>query len=108
MRAASPEVEASFRGPLVRAGARLLRRRRDLLAEIAPRLERAFREISGPLAPAARLGYRAAGEMSWDGTEDEIAGRLASRLAQRVTRDGERGFTSVGPHMDDLTLRRPL
>jgi DNA replication and repair protein RecF len=104
LRAGHPEVEVSFRGPLVRAGARLLRRRRDLLAETAPRLATAFREISGPHAPAASFAYRAAGEMAWEGGEDEIANRLAERLASRSSRDGERGYTSVGPHMDDLIL----
>ena len=104
LRASSPEVEASFRGPLVRAGARILRRRRDLLGEIAPRFENAFREISGLGAPAAVLGYRAAGGMRWDGTEDELAARLDAALAARASRDADKGYTSVGPHMDDVTL----
>jgi len=104
LRASSPEVEASFRGPLVRAGARILRRRRDLVGEIAPRFENAFREISGLGAPAAALGYRAAGGMRWDGTEDELAARLDAALAARASRDADKGYTSVGPHMDDVTL----
>ncbi len=104
LRTAGPEVEASFRGPLLRAGARLLRRRRDLLAELGPRFERAFREISGAGGPAAALGYRAAGGLSWEGGEDDIASRLAEALAARAPRDVDRGYTSLGPHMDDLTL----
>ena len=104
LRGASPEVEASFRGPLVRAGARLLRRRRDLLVEMSPRFERAFREITGPAGPAAGVAYRATGGARWDGGEDEIALRFDAALAARSSRDVERGYTSVGPHMDDLTL----
>ncbi|HET9597654.1 MAG TPA: AAA family ATPase, partial [Anaeromyxobacteraceae bacterium] len=55
LRTSAPDVEASFRGPLVRAGARLVRRRRDLLSELAPRVAAAYAEISGPGSPAARL-----------------------------------------------------
>ncbi len=104
LRTAGAEVEASFRAPLVRAGARLVRRRRDLLAELAPLVARAYAEISGPGAPEARLGYRAAGGLGAEGTEEELAARLADTLEARAHRDRERGFTSVGPHMDDLFL----
>ena len=104
LRRGPPEVEASFREPLVRAAARLLGRRRALLAELAPRVRAAFSEISGPDAPEARLAYRPAAGMSVDGGEDEMAARLAGLLAQRLERDRDRGYTSAGPHMDDVTL----
>jgi DNA replication and repair protein RecF len=105
LRSAGAEVEASFRGPLLRAGARLLRRRRDLLTEIAPRFEKAFREISGPGAPAASLAYRPAGGVKLAGPEDEVAASLGAAVASRAGRDVERGYTSVGPHMDDVALQ---
>jgi DNA replication and repair protein RecF len=101
---APAEVEASFREPLVRAAARLLRRRVALVAELAPRVAAAFAEISGPGAPEARLAYRAAAGMRADGGEEELAGRLAEILALRVERDREKGYTSAGPHMDELVL----
>ncbi len=104
LRGGSAEVEASFREPLVRTGARLLVRRRDLVAELAPRLRAAFAEISGPSAPEAGLGYRAAAGASADGTEEAIAARLRGVLAERLERDRERGYTSAGPHADDLVL----
>ena len=63
LRTAPPEVEASFREPLVRAAARLLVRRRALLEELSPRLAAAFGEISGPGAPEALLAYRPAAGM---------------------------------------------
>jgi len=102
--AGPPEVEASFRTPLVVAAARLLVRRRALVAELAPRLAAAFREISGPDAPAALLEYRPAAGLRLEGSEGEIAARLAEILAARLERDRERGFTSAGPHADDLAL----
>jgi DNA replication and repair protein RecF len=104
LRAGPAEVEASFRTPLVRAGARLLVRRRALVDELAPRLSAAFAEISGPGAPAARLAYRPAAGMTVEGGEEELAARLASALAARLERDRERGYTSAGPHVDDLVL----
>lgn len=104
LRGGSREVEESFRGPLVRAAARLLRRRHDLLDELGPRVARAFAEISGPGAPPASLRYRPASGMPLEGTEEELAARLAEILALRLERDGEKGYTSAGPHMDDLSL----
>jgi DNA replication and repair protein RecF len=104
LRSAPAEVEASFRAPLVRAAARLLVRRRALLAELAPRLGAAFAEISGPDAPAAVLSYRAAAGLRPEGSEDDLAARLAAVLAERLERDRDRGYTSAGPHMDDLVL----
>jgi DNA replication and repair protein RecF len=104
LRTAPPDVEASFRAPLVRAGARLVVRRRALVAELAPRLAAAFAEISGPGAPAALLAYRPSAGLPAEGTEEELADRLAAALAARLERDRERGFTSAGPHMDDVSL----
>jgi DNA replication and repair protein RecF len=104
LRTAAPEVELSFRSPLTRAAARLLRRRRDLVAELAPRVAAAFAQISGPGAPGARLAYRPASGMRLEGEEPELAARLEEILALRIGRDRDRGYTSAGPHMDDLTL----
>jgi DNA replication and repair protein RecF len=104
LRTSSPEVDASFRGPLVRAGARILRRRRDVLAELAPRVERAYAEISGPGGARVRLTYRPAANLRLDGTESDLAERLAEALEARTARDRERGFTSAGPHMDDAAF----
>ncbi len=104
LRSAPPEVEASFRAPLVRAAARLVVRRRALIAELAPRLSAAFAEISGPGAPHALLAYRPAAGARAEGSEDEIAEQLAAILVERLERDREKGFTSAGPHVDDLDL----
>ncbi|GEJ57696.1 DNA replication and repair protein RecF [Anaeromyxobacter diazotrophicus] len=104
LRASAPEVEVSFRGPLVRTGARLLRRRLELLGELAPRVAGAYAEISGPGAPSAHLGYRAAAGVDAQGDEAALAEQLAAALEARAGRDRERGYTSAGPHMDDLTL----
>jgi DNA replication and repair protein RecF len=104
LRHGAADVEESFRAPLVRAGARLLARRHALVAEIAPLLRRSFGAICGPEGPEAQLAYRPAAGMPAAGDEAELASRLAEILALRLPRDRERGYTSAGPHMDDLTL----
>ncbi len=106
LRSSPTEVEESFRAPLLAAGARLVRRRLELLAELHPRLAAAHAAIAGPLAPAAELSYRPAGGLSLGpgATEESIAAGLASALEGRAARDRERGYTSAGPHMDDLVL----
>ena len=104
LRQAAPGVEESFREPRVRSGARLVARRLALVAELAPRMAEAFAEISGPGAASAHLAYRPAAGIPVEGSEEEIATRLAFALAQRIGRDREKGYTSAGPHMDDLTL----
>jgi DNA replication and repair protein RecF len=104
LRSGSDEVEASFRGPLVRAATRLLARRRALVAELAPRIRLAFAEISGAGAPEPDVSYRPAAGMRLEGDEDALAARLGAILAERIPRDRERGYTSAGPHMDDLAL----
>lgn len=104
LRGGAGPVEESFREPLVRAGARLLRRRRDILTELEPRLAAAFAEISGPGAPLAEIAYRPSGGVSLEGDEAALQGRLAEALAVRLPRDLERGYTTCGPHMDDVLL----
>ena len=110
LRERSPQaVVAAFDGPLSSSGARLWVRRRALLAELAPRASRAFSEISlaeGASGPSAlRLGYRAAALGSLGAaSEPELTLALAEALTARLARDSERGFTSVGPHADDLEL----
>ncbi len=104
LRAGPPEVEASFRAELVRAAARLLVRRHALVAELAPRVRSAFADIAGPGAPPAQLAYRPASGMPTEGAESALAARLAEILELRLPRDREKGYTSAGPHMDDLAL----
>jgi DNA replication and repair protein RecF len=104
LRAGNGPVEESFRAPLIRAGARLIRRRRDVAVELEPRLLASFTEISGPGAPRAELAYRPSGGLTLGGDEADIAGQLETALQARLRRDQERGYTTCGPHMDDVLL----
>jgi DNA replication and repair protein RecF len=93
------ELRESFDAPLAKLGALLINRRRALLAELEPRVREAFREIglgTGELS----LRYRALGGDTPQAVEDAMLAELAARLGE----DLERGFTSVGPHADDLSF----
>jgi DNA replication and repair protein RecF len=80
-------------------------RREQVLDEIRPQAQRAYAEVTQGEA-ALGLDYLAAGRDS-----DGLAGggpsletRLLQALRRRLARDRERGYTSVGPHADDLAL----
>jgi DNA replication and repair protein RecF len=102
---AAPELIASFDEPVARLGASLRRRREEVLRGIEPHARRAFAEVARGEAPL-RLAYLAAGRDS-DGLAeggDSLEARLLEALRRRLPRDRERGYTSVGPHADDLAL----
>ena len=102
---AQPALLAAFDEPLATLGARLRSRREEVLAELRPRAQRAFTEVARGEAPL-QLDYLAAGrdsdELEQAGTD--LAERLLRALQRRQPRDEERGYTSVGPHADDLGL----
>jgi DNA replication and repair protein RecF len=102
---AGEELLSSFDGPLSRLGAKLRRRRESLLQELLPHAERAFAEVARGEAPL-RIEYLAAGRDSdhlGEGGET-LQDRLLAALSRRLPRDRERGYTSIGPHADDLGL----
>lgn len=84
-------------------GARIWCRRDRLLFELAPRIERAFEGIA-----RAGLGLRCRYLRNGFPTDDvgpkepQLAAVLKQALRERLPRDAERGFTSIGPHTDDL------
>ena len=107
---ASDELREAFDLPLARLGARLRLRRENLLAELRPHAERAFAEVARGEEPLSLL-YQAAGRESVGlGPQAAREGaavleaRLLAALRARLSRDRERGFTSVGPHVDDLGI----
>jgi DNA replication and repair protein RecF len=94
---------------LCKAGARLWIRRRALMDELAPRATEAFAAIGRTKDPAS-FRYEAHAlklpESTPFATADEglLAARMLERLTERLGRDLDRGFTSIGPHADDLEL----
>ncbi len=93
---------------LAKAGARIWARRQALMAELAPRAVAAFGAIGRTVDPA-RYAYELAHVQlpAGDPAPDEglLAQALLEGLIARRERDRERGFTSVGPHADDVDVR---
>ena len=102
---AEPRLLASFDEPLAAAGARLRRRREEVLDEVRPHARSAFAEVARGESPLG-LAYQAAGRDSDQLAEagSSLEARLLEALRRRLPRDRERGFTSVGPHADDLGI----
>jgi DNA replication and repair protein RecF len=107
---AAQALHEAFEEPLARIGARLRLRRERLLEEMRPHVVRAFAEVARGEEPL-QVAYLAAGRDSdalgaeaSAGGDDALAAALLRALRRRFPRDRERGYTSVGPHADDLSL----
>ncbi len=90
---------------LAEAGAHILLLRRALLLELAPRARATVAAI-GQL-PSVDYGYLPA-HLEVDFAQADVAAlrtALLSAFQERLGRDRERGFTSVGPHADDLDIQ---
>jgi DNA replication and repair protein RecF len=103
--AADPAYLDAYDETLARAGARVYMRRRSLMAELAPRAQATFASIGRTPDPAA-YGYHPShlGQDFSEADDTGLADALLEALAGRRRRDLERGFTSVGPHVDDVTV----
>jgi DNA replication and repair protein RecF len=104
-RQAAPDLIASFDEPVAKLGASVRRRREGVLSELRPHAQQAFAEVARGEEPLA-LAYLAAGRESDALAEGgaSLEQRLLEALHRRLPRDRERGYTSVGPHADDLGL----
>ena len=102
---AAPDLLAAFDGPVAQIGARLRQRREEVLGELRPLAQQAFAEVARGEAPL-QIDYLAAGRDSdrLDDAGPSLEGRLREALRRRRPSDEERGYTSVGPHADDLGL----
>ncbi len=92
---------------LARTGARVWVRRRELLSQLSAKAAQAFERI-GRAEGAASYFYAPAklGE-AFDfagATEEALAAELLRVLDAQLPRDVERGFTSAGPHADDVEI----
>jgi DNA replication and repair protein RecF len=84
---------------VVRVGSALLVRRRDLVEQLAETVGELTRDAFagvGPVEATYRPGVR------WDGEDPRDA--FATALAEARARDQAAGYTTVGPHTDDMLL----
>lgn len=99
-----PELRAAFDVQLARLGARIWRRRLDLLGELTSHVEAAFEAVAR-LADPINLRYRtAAVSIPADADLETLEETLLEGLSARLSLDEDRRFTSVGPHADDLVI----
>ena len=79
------------------------------MGELSGRATAAFERI-GRTADAATFRYAPHGlklppDLSFDAADEAaLAAHLQQRLGERLPRDLERGYTSIGPHADDVAL----
>lgn len=92
-------------GHLAAAGAELLAARASLVAELAPRVAAAYRDVSdgaGEVTLAIRSSLeRAEDDVAPDG---DLEARLLAAMQRLRPQELDRGVCLVGPHRDDLVL----
>jgi DNA replication and repair protein RecF len=95
-------------GHLAAHGAQLISARLQLVAALAPEVEKAYQVLAPSSRPAA-ISYRSAvEEVTEVGAAEDIEfleAALLAALARRRDAELERGVCLVGPHRDDLELR---
>jgi DNA replication and repair protein RecF len=87
---------------LARAGARVVLRRRALVAELAPRARDLFRALHGDLP--VDLRYRSDPAVEAAGQEEALREALLAGLRERRALDERRRFTGYGPQTDDIEI----
>ncbi len=103
---AAPALLRAWDETLARVGARLWVRRRALLKELVPRATEAFSRVGRTEFPGSFVYAPAVVEAAevLEGTEEALRAKFEATLDARLQRDMDKGFTSVGPHADDLLL----
>jgi len=95
------DVVAAFERELVAHGARVLQRRLQFLASFKPHFDRVFDHITAG-AHRGGIAYRGHATLAVDADLPTLERSYADALDQARATDLRRGFTSVGPHADDL------
>jgi DNA replication and repair protein RecF len=90
---------------LAEAGAALLAGRLELVAALAPLIDKAYAQVSGGAGPVV-ADYRSilSDEVTRAPDRGVLGAALAAALAEARERELDRGVTLVGPHRDDLDL----
>jgi DNA replication and repair protein RecF len=97
-----PTLLDTYDSELARTGARVVMRRRALVAALTPGLGEYFRALHGDLAVS--LFYRSDPEVQKAEDESEVERALEQGLAGRRRTDERRRFTGFGPQVDDLEI----
>ncbi len=94
------ELLAVYTEQVAQTGARVIAARRAYVRDIEAAVAAAFgRIMRGPLTASVHYECRFAAT-----DETTLAGELAAALDEALPKDRARGFTTVGPHRDDLVF----
>jgi DNA replication and repair protein RecF len=104
LRRALPDASllATYDDECARTGARLVMRRRTLVAGLAPRVKELFVGLHADLP--AEIRYRSHPSVEAAGSEAQVQEALHAGLARTREVDLRRRFTGFGPHTDDLEI----
>lgn len=97
----SEELLLPFDQLVATEGAEITRLRRAYVKALAPRLERYFQEIADPAPP---LGVAYASKLPEEADGPAMVERMLSELSRRRAQDRRLRRTTIGPHLDDLSL----
>jgi DNA replication and repair protein RecF len=99
---ADPSLLATYDEESARAGARLVMRRRALVASLAPRVQELYVRLHGDIP--AQIRYRGHPQVEQASTEAEVMAALHAGFERTREVDLRRRFTGFGPHSDDLDI----
>jgi DNA replication and repair protein RecF len=100
---AAPALLETYDEELARTGARVVLRRRALVAELAPRMAALFKALHGDLP--VDLRYESNEVVATAADEGAVRSALLQGLVRQRAVDERRRFTGFGPHTDDLAIR---
>lgn len=85
---------------LTTAGAKIIKERNDFIDRLSPLCEEEYSAVAGE-----RERITVEGEQKFVGSEEEIKTALKNALFERADKDIDLGYTTVGPHRDDLKIK---
>ncbi|MBO4262593.1 MAG: DNA replication/repair protein RecF [Clostridia bacterium] len=85
---------------LCAAGAEIISERNEFIKMLSPFSAEAHAEMTG-----GREKLEVSGDYKYEGNESEIAEQLSFALGERIEKDIELGYTTAGPHRDDLKIK---
>lgn len=86
---------------IARLGAQVIHERRGLMEIIAPKIAGIYKGIAHG---REELEVHYCPSVKGGSTREEVEGLFLQELSRTVTSDARTGFTSVGPHRDDLEI----
>lgn len=85
---------------LAKAGARIIADRNEYIKRLSPYAGYCHEEVTG-----GGEVLTVKGDYKYEGTEDDIYTQFLNALTERTEKDIETGYTTVGPHRDDLKIK---